>query len=196
MPKLVYFIASTFDGFIADPAGADPSGPDGFFLIERDYLDHLVEEYPETIPGHMRQVLGIRAENKHFDAVVMGRRTYEIGVEVGITNPYPHLRQYVVSQTMAERPDPAVEVIGTDPVAAVRELKRADGRDIWLCGGGKLAGVLRLEIDEVVVKLHPVAVGSGVPLFDAAFQPIRFQLAGSHTCPSGVLFLTYARAGS
>jgi dihydrofolate reductase len=196
MPKLVYFIASTFDGFIADPAGADPSGPDGFFLIERDYLDHLVEEYPETIPGHMRQVLGIRAENKHFDAVVMGRRTYEIGVEVGITNPYPHLRQYVVSQTMAERPDPAVEVIGTDPVAALRELKRADGRDIWLGGGGKLAGVLRSEIDEVVVKLHPVAVGSGVPLFDAAFQPIRFQLAGSHTCPSGVLFLTYARAGS
>ena len=60
-----------------------------------------------------------------------------------------------------------------------------------------------------MVKRHPVAVGSGVPLFDGAFQPFRFQLAGSLTCalfasvmtgsrisPSGVLFLTYASGGS
>jgi hypothetical protein len=46
-----------------------------------------------------------------------------------------------------------------------------------------------------VVKRHPVAVGSGVPLFDGAFQ-IRLQLAGSHISPSGVLFLTYASGGS
>ena len=69
---------------------------------------------------------------------------------------------------MAERLDPAVEVIAGDPAAALQEPKRADGKDIWLCGGGKLAGALRTEIDELVVKLHPVAVGSGVPLFDAA----------------------------
>jgi hypothetical protein len=47
-----------------------------------------------------------------------------------------------------------------------------------------------------VVKLHPVAVGSGVPLFDGAFQPFRFRLTGSHISPSGVLFLTYASGGS
>lgn len=115
---------------------------------------------------------------------------------MGVTSPYPQLRQYVVSRTMAEPPDPAVEVIRGDPVAAVRELKRGDGKDIWLCGGGKLAGALRPEIDGLVVKLHPVALGSGVPLFDGAFQPFRFQLAGSHISPSGVLFLTYASAGS
>jgi dihydrofolate reductase len=195
MRKLVYLIASTIDGFIADPTGIDPSGADGLFLTERDYLDHLIDEYPETLPGHLRPVLGIQAENRHFDTVVMGRATYELGVRVGVTSPYPQLRQHVVSQTMAERPDPAVEVIRGDPVAAVQELKQADGKDIWLCGGGKLAGALRPEIDELVVKLHPVVIGSGIPLFDAAFQPFRYQLASSHACPSGVLFLTYVRAG-
>ena len=62
--------------------------------------------------------------------------------------------------------------------------------------GGKLAGALRPEIDELEVKLHPVAGGSGVPLFDGGFQPFRFQLAGSHISPSGVLFLTYASGDS
>ena len=37
--------------FIADPSGADPSGPDGFLLTEPDYIDDLVEEYPETRLG-------------------------------------------------------------------------------------------------------------------------------------------------
>jgi dihydrofolate reductase len=198
MRKLVYLIASTIDGFIADPGGHDPSGPDGFLRPDQDYLEHVISEYPETLPGQLRPVLGIRAGNRHFDAAVMGRATYELGVRVGVTSPYPQLRQYVVSRTMAERPDPAVEVIRGDPVAAVQELKRGEGgegKDIWLCGGGKLAGALRPEIDELVVKLHPVAVGSGVPLFDGAFQPFRFRLTGSHISPSGVLFLTYASAG-
>ena len=194
MRKLVYLVASTIDGFIADPGGLDPSGPDGFFSTEQDYLDHLVSEYPETLPGQLRPVLGIQGENRHFDTVVMGRATYELGVPVGMTSPYPQLRQYVVSRTMVERPDPAVEVIRGDPLAAVRELKQGDGKDIWLCGGGKLAAALRPELDELVVKLHPVAVGSGVPLFDGAFQPVRFQLVDRHSCPSGVLFLTYAKA--
>jgi dihydrofolate reductase len=196
MRSLVYFVASTIDGFVADPGGGDPSGPDGLFVTEQDYLDHLVEEYPETLPAPARQALGVEAGNRHFDTVVMGRRTYEIGAEVGLTSPYPQLRQYVVSRTMGERPDPAVEVVGGDPVAAVQDLKQADGKDIWLCGGGKLAAALRPEIDELVVKLNPVAIGSGVPLFDGPFQPFQFRLAASHALPSGVLFLTYRRAGS
>ena len=136
------------------------------------------------------------AENSTPLSATTGPGTAELGVRVGVPSPYPQLRQYVVSRTLAEPPDPAVEVIRGDPVAAVRELKRGEGKDIWLCGGGKLAGALRPEIDELAVKLHPVAVGSGVPSFDGAFQPFRFQLTGSHISPSGVLFLTYANAGS
>ena len=194
MPKLVYFVASTIDGFIADPSGADPSGPDGFFVTGQDYVDHLVQEYPETIPGPFHQALGIQPGNRHFDAVVMGRNTYELGVPAGITSPYPSLRQYVVSRTMTEPPDPAIELVRDDPLAAVRRLKAGDGKDIWLCGGAKLAGALRPEIDELVVKLNPVATGSGTPLFDGEFRPVRYRLADTRPLPSGVLFLSYAKS--
>jgi hypothetical protein len=42
------------------------------------------------------------------------------------------LRQYVVSRTIRESPDPAVEIIAGDPLAKVRELKQEDGKGIWL----------------------------------------------------------------
>ena len=89
MPRLVYLIASTIDGFIADPSGADPSGPDGFFVTGQDYIDPLVREYPETIPGPFHQALGIQPGNRRFDAVMMGRNTYELGAGPGSPAPIP-----------------------------------------------------------------------------------------------------------
>jgi dihydrofolate reductase len=94
---------------------------------------------------------------------------------------------------MTERPDPAIELVRDDPLAPVRRLKAGDGKDIWLCGGAKLAGALRPEIDELVVKLNPVATGSDIPLFDGEFRPVPYRLADTHPLPSGVLFLTYAK---
>lgn len=64
--------------------------------------------------------LGITAENQCFDAVLMGRRTYEVGVKEGITNPYPQMKQYVFSQTFKESPDQAIELVSTDPLAFVQ----------------------------------------------------------------------------
>jgi hypothetical protein len=43
---------------------------------------------------------------------------YEPALRAGITSPYPHLRQYVVSRSITESPDPAVEIIAGDPLGA------------------------------------------------------------------------------
>lgn len=47
----------------------------------------------------------IVTDNKCFDVVLMGRKTYEIGLKDGISNPYPQMRQYVFSHTLKESPD-------------------------------------------------------------------------------------------
>ncbi|MGH8793473.1 MAG: dihydrofolate reductase family protein [Stackebrandtia sp.] len=192
MRKLVYYIASTLDGFIAGPDRSNPTGlEDGFFAVEGDHMTALLAEYPETVPGHVREPLGITAQNRRFDTVLEGRRSYEVGLAEGVANAYPHMRHYVFSRTMTATADPAVELVSGDPAAKIRELKRQDGLDIWLCGGGSLAETLRDEIDELHVKLYPVVVGSGTPLFDGEFRPRHLVLEESRAFDSGVVWLRY-----
>jgi hypothetical protein len=58
-----------------------------------------------------------------------------------VTSPYAHLRQYGVARSIPAIADPAVELVPSDPTGLVRRGKAEDGDgDIWLCGGGVLAG--------------------------------------------------------
>jgi dihydrofolate reductase len=50
----------------------------------------------------------------------------------------------------------------------VRAFKLESGKDIWLVGGGDLAGALYAEIDRIVLKLSPLTLGSGVGLFGSS----------------------------
>jgi dihydrofolate reductase len=185
--KLVYCVASTIDGFVAGPDGADPTT---FWPIPADYLQYLVEELPETLPGPAREAMGITAAGTHFDTVVEGRNSYEIGLKAGIPDAYPHLRHVVFSRTLGESEH--VEVCATDPVARVRELKQEDGKDIWLVGGATLAGALFDEVDRLLVKLGPVTTGSGISLFKKDFEPDTWRLA-DHRVVGDAVFLTYDR---
>jgi dihydrofolate reductase len=176
------------DGFIA--------GPDGswdFFPIEGPHQLDFVQRFPEHVPTHVREPMGIAPENVNWDTVVMGRGTYEPALKAQVTSPYAHLRQVVFSRSIARSPDPAVEIVADDPVATVRELKSQPGMGIWLCGGGRLAHELLPELDELVIKLYPIVIGSGVPMFAGAFGPHRFTLADSRTYANGVALLSYLR---
>lgn len=192
MRKLVYLVASTLDGFVADPSRNDPSGT--VFELEGDHAEPLMREYPEMVPHHLRPMVGLTdAPNEHFDTVLEGRVSYVMALGQGVTNAYPHMRHFVFSKSLTELPDPQIELVGGDPVTRVRELKREDGKDIWLCGGGSLAGTLRDEIDEIHLKLNPVLIGAGTALVDGDFEIDRYSLASSQPFDSGVVLLKYAR---
>ncbi|TCN52767.1 dihydrofolate reductase [Rhodococcus sp. SMB37] len=182
MRTLTYYVATTLDGFIADPSGGFE-----FFPVEGDHMYHLMEEYPETLPVHVRDQLAVTSPGKHFDAVVMGRRTWEPSLSVGLTSAYPHLQQYVFSKTLTQAPDDTVTLVATDPLEYVRDLKKQDGRGIWLCGGATLAGELLPEIDELVLKVNPIIAGNGIPLFRTGFEPHYFELSESRVFDSGVV---------
>jgi dihydrofolate reductase len=146
MRALTYLVACTVDRYIAREDGSTDA-----FLPEGDHIEDLIASFPDTIPAHLREALGARAANKWFDVVLMGRATYEVGLKVGVTNPYPHLKQYLFSRSLRQSPDANVELVSGDAVTLVRGLKQQPGKDIWLCGGGQLASALFAEIDEMIL---------------------------------------------
>lgn len=188
MRDLVYYVATSIDGFIADPDG-------DFSAFGQDpaTLAALFAMYPETCPAHAREALGITAPPRRFDTVIMGSRTHQPALDAGLTSAYPHLRQIVV--THRDVPDdPTVETADGDVAALIRDLKARPGANLWLCGGGDLAGQLVDEIDELQVKVNPVVLGAGIPLFSGLTSPRPWRHIESRSLPAGVVLSTYRRA--
>ncbi|NUS94245.1 MAG: dihydrofolate reductase [Nocardia sp.] len=194
MRKLVYYVGASLDGYIAGPGGEID-----FYPLGDDMAAWINARYPESVPTHIREHAGIAPDtpNRHWDTVVMGRGTYEPALEVGIASPYAHLKQYVVSTTLDRVDDPEVELVRTDPVELVRRLKKEEGpagKDIWLCGGGTLAGALIDEIDELVLKSYPVLAGTGVPVLSGAFRPSLFAPVRRQEFGNGAQVTWFERA--
>ena len=181
MRELVYYIAATLDGFIARQDGSFDDFP-----WDEAFIDALKASYPETLPAPMRPSSN-RDQNLRFDAVLMGRATYEVGVKEGLTSPYPTLDQYVVSRSMSESPDPAVTLIRSDVAERVGELKAETGKAIWICGGSQLATTLFLAglVDRVVLKSAPVFFGAGIPLFRDQVEGVSLRKETHRSFDSG-----------
>lgn len=188
--ELIYFIATSIDGQIADAEG-DTSA----FSADADYLSTLAREFPESLPAHIREALGATLDpaTARWDTVVMGRRTYEPALAAGIESPYAPLTEVVVSRTLSPSLRPGAPRIARDAVALVRELKRAPGTGIWLCGGGELAASLAHEIDRLLVKVNPIILGRGRPLVDGPAIAGRWRLEGVERLSADVVLLDYAR---
>lgn len=193
MRKLVYYIGASIDGRIAGPGGEVDFFPQGEGPDAAAYMGWVNERYPETVPTQYRSLAGLEgAANRRFDTVVMGMDAYRVVLDQGISSPYAHLRQFVVSRSSDRIENTAVELV-RDPIALVQELKREDGRDIWLCGGGRLAGPLLPEIDELIIKRYPVLAGAGPSLIEGEFRPTEFAATNSRAFSNGVSITQYER---
>ncbi|TQJ08250.1 dihydrofolate reductase family protein [Lapillicoccus jejuensis] len=188
MRELVYYVAVSLDGYIADPQGRYDA-----FLGDGDHVEVVVGEYGDALPAHAHAAMGTTPPGTRFDTVVMGWDTLVPALEAGIASPYPYLRQVVASRRKREVADDVT--LTDDPVGTVRRLKAEDGDlDLWLCGGGRLAGSLAADIDRLVLKRHPVLLGAGIPLVAGATDgPQPFAPVGSRTFGSGVVVEEYAR---
>jgi dihydrofolate reductase len=188
--ELTYYIGTSLDGYIAGPN--DEVEP---LMVFTDVLDAIKAEWPETLPSFAREMFGISdAPNTHFDACLMGRRTYDPGLAMGFTSPYAHLEQYVFTDSLDADTDKDVNFVSGDPLELVRDLKAREGKGIWLCGGANLASALISEIDQIIVKRYPVLFGGGIPMFAGTYQPTGFTLAENRVFDSGSSIQTYRKA--
>lgn len=189
MRELTYYIGVTLDGFIA--------GPDDevdFYPVTTEFAELLGTELADIQPAFVRAGRGgVDEPLTRFDTVLMGRRTYEPALEQGVLDPYSQLRSVVFSTTIEDRAVPNVEIVRTDPVERVRQLKAEEGLGIYLAGGAMLAGVLLDEIDHLIVKKYPVIAGSGIPMVRHGFQPTAFCLDRARTFDNGCAVLEYSR---
>jgi dihydrofolate reductase len=129
---------------------------------------------------------------KSIDAVLMGRKTYEVAVRQGQRGGYSGVKNYVFSRTLKESPD-GVTIVRDDATKFVRGLKEQHGKDMCLMGGGELARPLFEAglIDEIGFNIHPVLLGAGIPLFHPMSRQIDLELLDCRRFRNGCVYVLY-----
>jgi len=156
--KVVLFIAMSLDGYIA----AKEDSLEWLFQVEGEG-DNGYSEFYETI-----------------DTIILGRRTYDWIIEKeGDNFPYKDAKCYVYSNSYNGKNE-FVEFINEDPVSFIRRLKEDAGKNIWIVGGGNLLQdfIKQDLVDEFIITVAPVLVGSGIPLFHNIDMQKELQLLG------------------
>lgn len=131
---------------------------------------------------------------KNIDTVVIGRKTYEPVLKSGSPFPtFPGVKNYVLSSTLKESSHKNVEIIGEDVVEFIRKLKAEQGKDIFVMGGGLLVKPLFEAnlIGEIGVTIHPMLLGSGIPLFHEIGHPVDLELIESKSFKNGCVSISY-----
>ena len=174
MNKIIYYVATSLDGYISGPK-EDISK----FVGQGNGLDYYLSDL------------------QSFKTVIMGRKTYEFGYKFGIKpgDPaYPHMEHYVFSDSMnLESTASNVHILKSD-LSTIERIREESATDIYLCGGGAFAGWLldHNMIDELKLKINPIILGGGVPLFGSSIKSLKLKLKEQLSFDHGLLINTYA----
>jgi class 3 adenylate cyclase len=141
------------------------------------------------------------------DALLFGRTTFNIWAAFWPTAPKPAapmaariaaLPKYVVSRTLPDSDWANTTILRGDLETEIRQLKEQDGGELLAYGSADLvAGLLELDlVDEMRIILFPIILGSGKRLFRDEADLRYLRLLSTATTSSGVVILTYERAGA
>jgi dihydrofolate reductase len=136
-------------------------------------------------------------------ALLLGRRTYEdfagFWPNAPHDNPFAeqinNVQKYVASTTLEEPLSwNNSTLLAGDPMDAVAKLKEQQGKDLVVLGSGELVGSLmqRNLVDQFVLLIHPLVLGSGRRLFADGAASARLRLVDTKPTTTGVVIATYA----
>jgi len=190
MSKVVVITNLTLDGVMQGPAGPDEDRRGGF--------EH---------GGWAAPYAAMEATGNNFasaGALLFGRRTYENFYAVWpkrTNSPYTEflntIQKYVASTTLKEPlPWSNSTLLKGDAAQAVSQLKQQPGKDLLIMGSGELIqSLMRANlIDDYVLLIHPLVLGSGRRLFPHGGAAATLRLVATSTTDKGVVIATYQPA--
>jgi len=193
--RIVVFVSVTLDGVMQAPGRPDEDTRGGFAH------GGWAAPYGDELMG--RQASEGMATT---GGILLGRRTYEdfYGFwpkkpDNPFTEALNNLQKYVVSRTLKEPlPWANSTLLRGDPAEAVAGLKEQPGKDVVVLGSGELVRTLMEHdlVDQYVLLIHPLMLGSGQRLFPEGNPPTPLRLTDSTTNTKGVIIATYETARS
>ena len=144
MKKMSVYLAVSLDGFIATTEGSV------------GWLDDVNGEGDNGYERYYSEI----------DAVVMGRNTYSTILNFGVPFPYKDKDCYVYTNQLTGLDENVTFINGT-VADLIDKLTKLDYQKIWVSGGGQLISALLNQncVDELIVTVAPVLLGTGIPLF-------------------------------
>lgn len=178
MREIHYYVATSINGFIESQKSQT-----NLFLNEGDHVNEYFKDLEE------------------YSDVLLGRKTYEYGFEFGLIagkKAYPWMDHYLISD------DPNLKyfeqeitiVRSFEVKSTIQKLRKMEtNKNIYLCGGGNLAGLLWQldEIDRLFLKVNPIILSNGIHLFEQIDTETKLEFVKLKQFESGVILLEYQR---
>lgn len=175
MKKVILYTAVSLDNFIARAGG------------EIDWL--------MSFPNPDKLDFGYTDFYNDIDTTLMGNKTYEQLLSFECEFPYKKTTNYVFTRDKNLLDNNDVSFITEDIADFVSNLKKGDGKDIWLVGGGQINAALvdKGLIDVLFLSVFPIALGEGIPLFNGTYKEHKFDLIDSERFSNGIINLRYQK---
>ena len=189
MSKVVVINHVTLDGVMQAPGRPEEDTRDGF---------RYGGWSAPNVDDVMMAALGARMSEGN--RLLLGRRSYEDMLGYWNTQDSPfkgalnNADKYVASRTLREPlPWPHSMLLDGDAAGAVAQLKEKPGKDLHVMGSGELIQTLMRHdlIDEYLLMIHPLVLGTGRRLFPDGGPTAHLRLVDSTATTTGVLIATY-----
>jgi dihydrofolate reductase len=171
--KVILYIACSLDGYIAKP------NDDLSFLdsVQKDGEDYGYNSFIQNI-----------------DTVILGRKTYDWVMKQVSEFPHADKTTYVITKT-PKAPIGKTSFYTGNVSDLIVKLKNEPGKHIFIDGGAAIVNLLLRSgsIDELIISMIPVLLGSGTGLFEDGRPEQGLKLISAKSYDSGLVQLYYKK---